>query len=1053
VSSKLRSQARSRALPGLFAARGAWRRTSPPRRSQFRLEELEPRCLLSGGLTLDHSQNLQTLNIGGQLGATGTISGAGVDFYSFTVGPQAVQVHLQTQDVTQGTHLSGVLSLYNTDPLDPLGHRLIAQDDGAATQGYAALDETLAANTTYYVAVSGSGNDYFNPFLPGSGYAASTGDYALQITATDAGIQPGDGPAVLSVDPANNAVLSASPLVLRVDLSDSIDQYTLQPDVNVVLNYSPTSDFSNPTQITGLSVNYDDVPGGVKEIQVTPPAPLGPGDYQLLLQGNEGDQQQFLSTAILDASDYNPLGENGNNPNGQNYTFTFQVAGSEGTLGSVASADDTTATAHQLGTLNGAGLVQVAGAIGDDPTDPAGFDPNDVDLYHFQVTGSGNYAFAAELFAGRIGSTLEPAVSLFRAQPDASAPSGVYLNFVASNRGTGDAVVASDGSQPLVTDPALFASLPAGDYYLAVSSGRNVPDATHPMGLNYQIFDLNASPVALGTLGNSTGPYVLNLELEAAPAPTDVVATSLTEGEVLAAPPTTLTTTFDGPVDLQQLAFGSPLQPGTSEVAPVFIVDAGGNKIYPRFQSFDPTTDQATFSMLDALPNGSYTLHLSGPDGLTDLAGNAIVGNDPSGDYVVHFTVAGPQRGTPGDPTAWVSQEPNDGLADPQILGLLFPDELANTVTVRRPGGPASDTADYYQFTLLQTHDYFFSLPQVTGSAATLSLWSGNTPVTLAPQMDGSFEAHLQPGTYVVGVSWSGSGSETYQLDMVSRGSPETATPLLSGPTPALALRLVRTAPLPSTDTEGGLTTVASPLPVPVPGIASTAAASAAAEAAAAEATPAAPGNLFLALSEGPLGGVRGNGSASSGTEAMQTAQAGSFVLPGLAALVLTPQVLFGGDNADAPADGTFPGLVGGAGPQTGTIRDFRAIDFAWRLGPEVPLAVAEAVVRGGVGVVGAFGPWSVAGSSPAPEVAAGQAPAAETVHTRADTERPGADAAGAPSQPDAAATRLLRSAAAVAVIGLVWGFLSGKRWWGSRSRHLGLPTSALRLPTSGEGA
>ena len=58
----------------------------------------------------------------------------------------------------------------------------------------------------------------------------------------------------------------------------------------------------------------------------------------------------------------------------------------------------------------------VSGAIGDDPSfnpslapDPYNPEPqfipaNQVDLYHFQITGPGRYAMLAEVFAGRIGS-------------------------------------------------------------------------------------------------------------------------------------------------------------------------------------------------------------------------------------------------------------------------------------------------------------------------------------------------------------------------------------------------------------------------------------------------------------------------------------------------------------------------------------------------------------------------------------------------------------------------------------------------------------------------
>ena len=81
-----------------------------------------------------------------------------------------------------------MLTLYNPDPTDLLGHRLVAQDDGANEAGRnAVLDLTLpgqVGGTTYYVAVSGAGNQYFTPLIADSGFPGSTGVYGLQITAT-----------------------------------------------------------------------------------------------------------------------------------------------------------------------------------------------------------------------------------------------------------------------------------------------------------------------------------------------------------------------------------------------------------------------------------------------------------------------------------------------------------------------------------------------------------------------------------------------------------------------------------------------------------------------------------------------------------------------------------------------------------------------------------------------------------------------------------------------------------------------------------------------------
>src|SRR5262249_60330541 len=87
--------------------------------------------------------------------------------------------------------------------------------------------------------------------------------------------------------------------------------------------------------------------------------------------------------------------------------------------------------------------------------------------------GPGNFALGAEVFAGRIGSALDPALTLFKA--DASGT----LQFVASNGFTGNGSSVTVNGQtyvPLTNDPALFAGLTEGDYYLAVSSGFNYWD-------------------------------------------------------------------------------------------------------------------------------------------------------------------------------------------------------------------------------------------------------------------------------------------------------------------------------------------------------------------------------------------------------------------------------------------------------------------------------------------------------------------------------------------------------------------------------------------------
>jgi hypothetical protein len=158
--------------------------------------------------------------------------------------------------------------------------------------------------------------------------------------------------------------------------------------------------------------------------------------------------------------------------------------------------------------------VQVPGVIGNDPfynpansADPFNPDPlynpgNQVNLYRFHVEGTGTYALTAEVFADRIGSPLDPGVSLF--QMDSTG----QLQFVAGNNNTYDTVRADDGfSEPLYNDSVLYATLKPGDYYLAVTTGSNTPSPLEglPPG-SPGLFDPNVSHS--GTAGWGTGPYV-----------------------------------------------------------------------------------------------------------------------------------------------------------------------------------------------------------------------------------------------------------------------------------------------------------------------------------------------------------------------------------------------------------------------------------------------------------------------------------------------------------------------------------------------------------------
>jgi hypothetical protein len=797
-------------VPALFRRPRSDRSHVKRRSSRCHFEQLEPRHLLSapaGSLlvlheigsnnTLDHAQLLPNLNTVSQVQVLGQLTndpaGAGeVDWYCFTLG-SASRVQLDVRALPAVSPLQSVLSLYNSDPNDPVdyydptGNRLLVQQDGAKQGGNASVAWSLAPGT-YYVAVSGSGDLYFNPFLVGSGYAGSTGPYNLSLTATDLGLTSSDGPIVLASDPQPNATLNLSPFVLRFDLSSALNTSgnVLQ---GVQLIENPTGQFGQGDQVVPLaSWNFST---SANELQLTPSAPLAPGSYEVILAGLETPGRFVLANMAGQ-----PLGKDALHPLGQDYVLRFQVDGIEGNTGLTTMGDDTAATANPLGDITNAGLVQVTGAIGVDPSDPVPFDASDVNLYRFQVTGSGRYALTAEVFAGRIGSPLMPAISLLQYDP-----SDNVFHILQSNAGTQNGVVADNSTTPLFFDAALTAGLTPGVYYLAVTDNGNAPQPD-PAGLPLITYD-DFDPVAAEAsgMGFTTGNYVLNLQVTPdndAPQVTSVTlagGTPLRPGAALGAPPSQINVTFSEPVSLLQLLQGTYLETGDTAMQAAYIAGPNG-QYFLRLESMDDGGREADFILYDRLPAGSYQLHLSGAAGLTDLAGNPLTGNQPGGDFVIPFAVVGPTLGT------WREDvEPNDSPAQAQGLGVLFPNELVNGVEITRDAqslvnSQPTDTADYYTITVLQAKQYDFVLDntgtvpglQVSISGGSLTNW-----VNLTSGNGFSF-ANLAAGTYLVRVDgWTAAQrfNVTYQLTISIGQSAELPPPLTQGAGPLIQIRRV----------------------------------------------------------------------------------------------------------------------------------------------------------------------------------------------------------------------------------------------------------------------
>jgi hypothetical protein len=809
----------------------------PPVRRRFQLETLEARCVLSAnaGAFFDLEPN-ETADVAQNLPAAAVVQGAignaasgaaDVDWYSLQLDEPSI--------LTVSGNGATSIGLYVAAPFDfadrfaQSGVRLHARTDVNH------LQRPLAAGS-YLIAVSGAGNDAFHPFIAGSGLDGATGDYQFEISTEPLAVDPTAGPKIIAADPAENAILSSSPFVLRFTLSAALNPDSASAGDTVRLLFNATGDFGDGSdQDIALDyVHYSDASG---ELQLTPSAPLLPGFYQVVLVGDFSTNFNVLTN-----EDGVPFGADADHPDGQDVHFAFQITANEGDSDPDSIPDDTATGAHELGDISSIGLVQQTGAIGDDARSP--FPGADVDMYHFQITGPGRYAVVAEIFARRLGSPLDPGVSLFRLDSSDS-----QLHLIAGNDNTMNDLPASNGKNlPLLADSLVTAGLTAGDYYVVVSSRGNVPDSNRGIlpGVD-GVFDPNVS--RSGSSGFSRGPYLLNVLAQADDAPPTVVSVSSdTSGS---AAPTQFVVRFSEAVNLQQLAFTAFEQSGDTTLEPVYVETATGGRVYPRLLRFDSATHEATFLMLDRLPSGTSTLHLSGSLGLADFAGNPLVGDDATGDFSAAITV---DQGNSA----------NDEGNRPQEIGVLFPHELRAGVVISRDAADQADSADY-RIQLLQDQTYFFFLTGTPGLQLHLFDADGKV-VPTSPQGEGGQLALIRAGSYVVEITggMSAKAGQAYQLRITLGGAGENPPPLNAGPAPLIRTRLSPAAlpetPTPQVILPGAISTIPAvrPADAAAPPSQVVLASTGTATSAPTSLSPPPLATPFVALAAGPISGVPG---------------------------------------------------------------------------------------------------------------------------------------------------------------------------------------------------
>ena len=131
-------------------------------------------------------------------------NGSDVDVYKFTL-PAAGRLSAETivarpgQPLFNSSTLDSLLTLYRLDPTTGRREMVARNDDSFGRDSFLGLD--LAAGT-YFLAVSSTGNDAFNPEVSDSGYGGRTdGDYQLNL-----GFQPVSAAANTIVDATGTAL-------------------------------------------------------------------------------------------------------------------------------------------------------------------------------------------------------------------------------------------------------------------------------------------------------------------------------------------------------------------------------------------------------------------------------------------------------------------------------------------------------------------------------------------------------------------------------------------------------------------------------------------------------------------------------------------------------------------------------------------------------------------------------------------------------------------------------------------------------------------------------
>ena len=496
---------------------------------------------------------------------------------------------------------------------------------------------------------------------------------------------------IVGISPSDGAKVTTSPNTLGVIFDRPIDPFSLGiGDIRVDQLQSDNTWL--PVLNDGVTSLDESVDDSGTILQLTLNSSLPVGTYRLVLPaysmiaGLDG-------TTFADVSNDLDLGH-------------FTMAQQGVTLKDAVDIGPVTLTSPGVGNSTSSWSAGIDGSL------DFNANPLAVNLYKITVPAGHFWRLGAEVESQRLGGSLESALTVFDSQ-------GNVVRF--SNAGR--------SSSP--NDAYLYTGLGPGTYYIGVSGTRNIPAPS------YHGYDVISGDPGTVVQSQAGGSYTLELSLDTADQPTELVQSSLDYADPLDTTPTGLTLVFNEILDAQSVR-GQP--------TPGFVLTNQAGQTFPlTIVNVDEATGKYTFLFDNTLPAGDYTLMIAGNNGAKDLAGlTPVAANHPQGVMMTFHVKA------------------STANSDPYNVG-AFNNNIHQGVRFEASINPGESTT--WRFVLTSDGVYQFGTSFATGQIE-VQILGGGSPGTWYPAgtagVVGGFDYYYKAGVYLISFRNVGSAAADF---------------------------------------------------------------------------------------------------------------------------------------------------------------------------------------------------------------------------------------------------------------------------------------------------